>query len=432
MLLQHIHKEQKYLLAVSGGIDSMVMCDLFLKNKIPFAVAHFNFQLRQQESMDDERFVQMWCEQHHIPFYVKTIDTKSYASENKLSIQVAARTLRYDFFHTLLQQEPYDAIATAHHQDDNIETVLFHFFRGTGLRGLTGIPLESPSLIRPLLHVTKKEILQYASKHHITYREDSSNVKVDYTRNKLRNDMIPQLEAIFPAFKQNIAHNIQYLNEAYTVYERQIAQYKKKLIEQRGPDYYIPIRKLKHITPLKTVLYELIKDFHFGFEQAEQLITMMNSQSGKQIENTQFSILKNREFFIITAKKTSESAMILIDKSMDTVTTSDFTLHCKQLITDDYQVQNDTTIAQLNASMLEFPLLLRKWRPGDYMYPLGMKKKKKIARILIDLKIPMHEKDQTWVLESNKKIVWLVGLKTDDRYKITPQTKAFMIINIKK
>jgi len=244
--------------------------------------------------------------------------------------------------------------------------------------------------------------------------------------------MIPQLEAIFPAFKQNIAHNIQYLNEAYTVYERQIAQYKKKLIEQRGPDYYIPIRKLKHITPLKTVLYELIKDFHFGFEQAEQLITMMNSLSGKQIENTQFSILKNREFFIITAKKTSESAMILIDKSMDTVTTSDFTLHCKQLITDDYQVQNDTTIAQLNASMLEFPLLLRKWRPGDYMYPLGMKKKKKIARILIDLKIPMHEKDQTWVLESNKKIVWLVGLKTDDRYKITPQTKAFMIINIKK
>ena len=432
MLLQHIHKEKKYLLAVSGGIDSMVMCDLFLKNNMTFAVAHFNFQLRQQESMDDEQFVRMWCERHHIPFYVKTIDTKKYAAENKLSIQVAARTLRYDFFHSLLKQEHYEIMATAHHQDDNIETVLFHFFRGTGIRGLKGIPMESALIVRPLLHTTKKDILHYAYENDIAYREDSSNNKLDYTRNKLRMDIIPQLESIFPAFKQNIANNIQYFNEAFLLYEQQIKQYKKKLIEQRGSDYYIPIRKLKNITPLNTVLYELIKEFHFGIEQVEQLTSMIHSQSGKQIENAQFSILKNRDFFIITAKKTIESSMILIDKSTDTLTTCDHTLQFKHLIADDYHVQNDSTIAQLNASLLEFPLLLRKWRPGDYMYPLGMKKKKKVARILIDFKIPMHEKEHIWVIESNKKIVWLVGLKTDDRYKITPLSKEIMIINLKK
>lgn len=432
MLLNDIDTKKKYLLAVSGGIDSMVMCDVFLQNKITFGVAHCNFQLRGEESDGDENLVKEWCEKNNISFFTKKMGTKQYADENKLSIQVAARELRYHFFYELIEKESFDFIATAHHQNDNIETVLFHFFRGTGIQGMTGIPSKNNKTSRPLLHISKKEIISYAQENKIAYRDDSSNQKTDYTRNKLRNDIIPQLEEIFPAFKNNIARNIARFHDVNMLYREQADRYKKKLLEQRGKDFFIPLMKLKHVNPLSTILYELLKPFGFSFEQSEQAVLLIESETGHMIENATHRLFKNRNFFIITEKNTIASEIILIENDAENIHTADFELIFKTEAQDNFQLQKDFSVCQADQNLLEFPLILRKWRQGDYMYPLGMKKKKKVSRILIDMKIPLHEKENTWVIESNKKIVWLAGLKMDERFKVAPATNKIFIIHLKK
>jgi tRNA(Ile)-lysidine synthase len=423
---------KKYLLAVSGGIDSMVMCDLFLHAGLPFSVAHCNFRLRGEESDGDELLVRTWCSANNIRFFAEQFDTQTYAGTHKLSVQVAARTLRYRYFEQVLTAEKFDFIATAHHQDDNIETVLFHFFRGTGIQGLTGIPLKNERIVRPLLHLAKSQIIAYAIDHCISYRNDSSNQKSTYTRNKLRNEIIPQLQDIFPAFKNNIAHNIGRLKEVHELYTQQIEQYRKQLTEQKGKDWYIPVLKLKKVRPLATVLYELIRPFHFNYDQCLQVIDLLESESGHRVENEQYFILKDRAFLIISARNTEASDTILIDQKTAFVQTADFELMLNLADAQDRVLIKDASIGQFDLSQLSFPLLLRKWRPGDYMYPLGMKKKKKIARILIDRKVALHEKENIWVLECNKKIIWLPGIITDERVKITPSTKDMLLIQFKK
>lgn len=432
MELKHIHPQKKYLLAVSGGVDSMVLCHLFLRSSISFTVAHCNFQLRANESDQDEAFVADWCKQHKIPFHVKKFDTKTYANENKLSIQVAARNLRYNFFYNTLEKEALDALVTAHHKDDDIETALFHFFRGSGISGLTGIPCENNKIIRPLLDVNKEEIIAYATTHQILFREDSSNQKQDYTRNKLRNHLIPQLEELFPQFKNNIAENIKRFEEVNEIYTQRIEQYRKKLLEKRGRDYYIPILKLNHVTPLLTILYELLKPFGFNSSQTKQTILLMNSESGHFIENDTYRILKNRNFLILAEKNTKASEIILIEKQTEHVATEDFELIIGSITKESFHLKKDHSVCQIDEGLLEFPLILRKYRMGDYMYPLGMKKKKKIARILIDQKVSAIEKEKIWVLESNKKIVWLVGMRIDERFKVVPHTAQIKTLQIKK
>lgn len=432
MLLPDINKQKKYLLAVSGGVDSMVMCDLFLKAGIVFGVAHCNFQLRGEESDGDELLVKNWCKTNSIRFFAKQFETKNYAANHQMSVQVAARSLRYTFFYQILEAEHYDVIATAHHQDDNIETVLFHFFRGTGIQGMTGIPFQQERLLRPLLHLSKSEILAFAEKHQILYRNDSSNQRSDYTRNKMRNEIIPQLQETFPAFKNNIAENIERLKAVHDLYTQQIEQFRRQLTERRGKDWFISILKLKKVHPQATILYEIIKPFHFNYDQSLQVMNMLDSASGHRVENDQFFILKDRDFLIISAKNTEASEMILIEQDTGYLKTADFEMHIKTRDSAHYEIKKDLCIGQFDMARLSFPLLLRKWRQGDYMYPLGMKKKKKIARILIDEKIAMHHKEQTWVLESNKKIIWLVGLKTDERAKIDEKTSQLLLINLKK
>ncbi len=427
-----LRKEQKYLLAVSGGIDSMVLCDLFVKNNLSFSVAHCNFQLRGEESKQDEAFVADWCKQHEIPFYAKRFDTKTYAEANKLSIQVAARNLRYAFFYETLKTEALDTLVTAHHQDDAIETTLFHFFRGSGIAGLKGIPSENNQTIRPLLNFNKEEIIAYATTHHIAYREDSSNLKQDYTRNKLRNSIIPQLEELFPQFKNNIAENIKRFEEANEVYTQQIETYRKKLIEKRGSDYYIPILKLIHVKPILTVLFELIKPYGFNISQTRQTILLLHSESGHFIENDRYRILKNRDFLILSEKDTKASEIILIENNTHQLTTAHFELRISSIAKESFHLQKDHCLCQIDESLLEYPLILRKYRVGDYMYPLGMKKKKKIARILIDQKVSAVDKEKIWVVESNKKIVWLVGIRIDERFKVVPNTQQIKILQLKK
>jgi tRNA(Ile)-lysidine synthase len=430
MVLKLERLQLNYLLAVSGGMDSMILCDLFLKQNLKFAVAHCNFQLRGEDSLLDEKFVEAWCQKHAIRFFGERFNTNEYAQQHNLSIQVAARKLRYAYFRKLQIEEKFDEVVTAHHQDDNIETTLFHFFRGTGIKGLTGIPYKNESILRPILHIKRSEMLSYAKEHDIAYRQDISNLKQDYTRNKIRLSFIPTLEETFPTLKQNIAQNIERLSQVYSIYQQQIESYKKMLLEKRGKDFYIPILKLKLLQSQETILYELLKPFEFSFQQACQVLQIAERQSGTHVDTMQYRAIRHRNFIVITKLESIASEQILITAETTQVVTADFTLQIKQFDAAGFKLNPSIKECHVDAKELEYPLLLRKWRQGDYMYPFGMTKKKKIARIMIDAKIPLHEKEHIWVLESNQKIIWIVGLKTDNRFRIKPQTQTIVSFSI--
>lgn len=427
-IILQLNTQKRFLIAVSGGLDSMVLCQLFLENKIQFAIAHCNFQLRGEESDNDEKFVEQWCHQHQIVLYKSTFNTKKYSEMHKLSIQEAARTLRYHFFEKIRSENKIDFIVTAHHQDDQIETVLFHFLRGTGIQGLCGIPIQTNHIIRPLLPYSKNQLLEYAQQNHIPFREDSSNQKNIYTRNFIRNQLIPHTETHIPTVKQNIYQNSLRFQEINEIYTQQVENYRKKLIEKRGTDWFIPIYKLENCTPLKTIFYELLKPFHFSIEQCEQAILLIKSEPGKKIENAQFRLWRDRNFFIIAPIESTKTQHIFIDEKNQTIQNQHFLIQTKIEEPTQYQIKKNASIIQVDAGLLNFPLLIRPWKQGDYLYPLGMKKKKKISRILIDKKIPMHEKEKIWVVESSHKIVAIIGLQTDERFKITPKTKKIFII----
>ena len=373
----NLHENKYYLLALSGGVDSMVLCDLLLKSNYKFSVAHCNFKLRKEESDEDEEFVLDWCKKNQITCHHKSFNTLEIKENENISIQEVARKLRYNYFFTLLAEHNYDYIITAHHQDDNIETMLFHFLRGTGLRGLCGIPTNQNQIIRPLLSYSKDDILNYAYQNQIPFREDSSNKKNIYTRNFLRNELLPQIENIFPNVRQNIIQNINRLSESYEIYKQQIENYRNKLIEKRGDEWYIPIQKLKKQKPLQTIIYEILKPFGFSYQQAVQAIKLIESESGKIIESEHYKLLKDRSFFIITKKNNKESQYIIFEKKNQIIETNDFNLKISLCSSENFQLQKNNLFIQADADLVQSDLLLRKWKQGDYLYPLGMKKKKR-------------------------------------------------------
>lgn len=425
--LQYINRDSTYLLAVSGGIDSMVMFHLFLKSGLRFQVAHVNYQLRGEESDLDEELVSRTCQRHQIPFHRLTIDLKKEMDKKGISIQTSAREVRYSFFKEILEKEKLHRIATAHHADDHIETLLFHFFRGCGIEGLKGIPAKTEEVVRPLLHWPKQEIVAYAKTHAIEYRDDRSNSSTDYTRNKIRLEVIPQLENIFPTLKKNLVGNIARMNEVEAVFRESIASYRVRLMEQRGQDYYFPILKIQKLKVAATILYELLKPYQFNYEQSVQILNLMHSESGHWVENEKYKVIRNRQFLILTEKKEEKSDFILIQEMDKKVETSDFTLSIHSRKKEDLNLSKSLDTCTVPLAKLTFPLILRKWRQGDYLYPFGMNKKKKVARVLIDAKIPLHEKEHIWVLESDKKIVWILGLKSDHRFRMEAPVESLIM-----
>jgi tRNA(Ile)-lysidine synthase len=360
MELRNLKKEKTYLLAASGGIDSMVMADLFLKNGISFQIAHCNFSLRGEESDMDEQLVKDWCAANAIPYHTTKFDTALYATEHSLSIQESARVLRYDYFNQLLETHQLAQVATAHHLDDNIETVFFHFLRGTGIKGLTGIPALNGRIVRPLLHIPKEEIIAYATAHNIPYRNDSSNAKETYTRNKIRNTLLPLIEGHFPQVRQTLSSNIERFTEVNEIYQRSVETFRKKLTESRGKDFYIAIRKLKHVSPLHTITYELVKPYHFSFDQALELLRLKDSMTGSFIESQTHRIIRNRDHFIITEKAAELSEMILIEAAAEKVSCADFELTFK-LTSEPSDLSLKTAFIEfIDAGGLKYPLLLRK------------------------------------------------------------------------
>jgi len=418
------------LIAVSGGIDSVVLCELIFRSGYTFSIAHCNFQLRGKESERDEEFVQSLSKKYSVQFIVKKFDTENYAKEKKVSIQVAARELRYAWFHELIQQGQEDLIVTAHHLDDNIETVLMNFFKGTGLAGLRGMRPKSGKIIRPLLFARKEELLQFAKQENLQWVEDSSNASDKYSRNYLRHQLVPIIEKIFPAAVDNLANNIDRFRELEKFQADAVQLQLKKLIEKKGEELHIPILKLKKMASPKTLLHTLITQFGFGPAAVEETVHLMESETGKYLLSDSHRILKNRNWLIISPLEVQAQEQVVVDNWEEKISFREGQLLLKRKPADKIEVVNNNGKALLDEDKIKFPLILRKWKPGDYFYPLGMKKKKKLARFFIDQKLSLSDKEKIWVIEMNRKIVWVVGMRIDDRFKITANTKSVMEISV--
>lgn len=444
------------LLAVSGGVDSVVLCELCRQAGFHFRMAHCNFQLRGEESERDERFVTALAEKYRAEIYIKKFDTELYAAEHKISVQEAARALRYEWFDELVSRElswmknqksddqfyplPYNIyLLTAHHADDNAETVLMNFCRGTGLHGLTGIPLKYGHIRRPLLPFTKDELIHFARQNNLAYVEDTSNLLPKYTRNLFRNEIIPSIARVYPQVKKNLLDNIGRFAEIEKLYKMAVAGIKKKLVKQKGAEWYIPVKQLMGYRN-RALIYEIISDFGFTEKQIDEVIKLSESESGRYLDSPQFQyrLIRHRHWFIISPLNSAESAIIIIEEKDKKVLYEN-----GMLIFEKSQLAKDKSLMQvlklphagktalLDAGDIRFPLILRKWKAGDYFYPLGMKKKKKLSRFFIDLKLSRPDKEKVWVLESDKRILWVVGYRIDERFKVTEKTKSVLEITLR-
>ena len=344
----------------------------------------------------------------------------------KKGVQETARILRYNWFKQIIDDSnskgEHAYVMTAHHNDDQIETMAFHFFRGTGISGLQGIKAKEDYIIRPLLFASRNEIAFYAKENDLKWVEDSSNQESDYARNHFRNEVFPLIEKIIPSFRQNLYNNIKRFNEANLLYKTQIENIRKKTVEKRGNGFAIPINKLKSLVPLDSILYELFMPFGFQSTQLDEIKKLFTAHTGSSITSDQYRLLKNRNWFIIDPIDKKSSGIFVIEKDERKIFMGDQALEISEKAGS--QISSDTNLAQLDASLIEFPLMLRPWKKGDYFYPLGMKKKKKVSRFLTDLKLSLIDKEEQYVVESNKKIIWVVGKRIDDRFKITPSTKS--------
>lgn len=419
-------KNDTLLLAVSGGVDSVALCELCKQAGYQFIIAHCNFKLRAAESERDAVFVQQLAQAYNVPFLKKEFDTAEYAEKNKLSIQEAARELRYGWFEEMLQKAKgptshsllATSLVTAHHLDDNIETMLMHFFRGTGIHGLRGMLPKQGHIVRPLLFARKQELKQFATDNKLNWVEDSSNALDKYSRNYFRHQLIPLVQQIYPEAENNLAGNLRRFAEMEVLYEQALETHKKKLLEYKGNEVHIPVLKLQKSEPLHTIVYEIIKDFGFSPAQVEEVIKLLGSESGRYVQSATHRIIKNRRWLIIAATQLEQVQNLVIDEDEHRIVFENGALVLEQLKNKNVQPVNDAAIAFIDQSTVQFPLLLRKWKKGDYFYPLGLKKKKKLARFFIDQKLSLTDKEKVWVLESNKKILWVVGLRIDDRFKI--------------
>ncbi|MBA2407261.1 MAG: tRNA lysidine(34) synthetase TilS, partial [Chitinophagales bacterium] len=422
------NKGEPILLAVSGGIDSMVMTHLFTRCNFRFAIAHINFHLRNQDSIDDEAFIVQHSELLSIPHFKIKVDTGERATEKGISIQIAARELRYAWLEKIRKEHGYHFIATAHHSDDSVETVLLNIFRGTGLSGLGGIQAKRGKVIRPLLPFTKREIEAYAKENNLSFRTDKSNLEIEYDRNKIRLKIIPAIEQFYPVIKQTLRDNIFNWQDAISIYQQQIDLLRNRLIDKRDDEIYITISKIQNQKATGTVLFEILRPYGFRSEQIAPIIASFNSISGKVFYSKTHRLLKDRKHLIITDITIPYSSEELIMEQDTEVTTALIQLKIQTIFNSDFKIPMDDSISCLDYDKLEFPLLLRRWNKGDYFYPLGMNgKKKKISDFLINKKIPIHQKEQTFVIVSGEKMACIVGIRIDERFKVTNDSKKFWV-----
>ena len=418
-------KSDKLLLAVSGGMDSVVMAYLFQQAGFEFSIAHCNFRLRDMESEDDETFVKMLSKKiFKTAFFVAHFETQKFAEENRLSIQQSARELRYLWFEKIRIANKLSYIATAHHSDDNLETFFINLIRGTGITGLAGIPLKQNQIIRPMLFATCSEIENYARENHIPFREDSSNLNNKYLRNSIRHNLFPVLEKIKPSYRETISQTIQNLKGTEIIYKEHLQNLNLKQFESNG-NITIEIGQLKSLNQGMHYLFECISEYGFNRSTCADIYKSLRGFSGKKFYSPTHTLLRDRKNLIITQniKTMQQTEEYLIAFSQAEISAP---IHLK--LTEiknspDLDLKKGNGIAMVDYDRLTFPLTIRKWQEGDFFYPLGMKSKKKLSDFFIDNKLSMNDKSDIWLLCSCEEIVWVIGHRIDERYKVKPNTK---------
>lgn len=417
-------KEKKLLLATSGGIDSMVLLHLCYQLELDIRVAHCNFQLRGDESDEDVDFVKSQTEKLKIPIFIKKFDTKSFAQQQKSSIQVVARNLRYDWFNTLLINNDYDYILTAHHLDDSLETFLINFIRGSGLDGFTGIPEQNRTIVRPLLPFSRTEIEIFAKENNVEWREDSSNASDNYLRNKLRHDVIPILKELNPSLLHSFENTISNLQQAKSLVDDASRIVYRKVVTDINFQKRINLTELIKMPNYHSYLYQWLAPL--GFSDWDSINDLVVAQSGKQVFSETHVVLKDRNELILIPKQNEiEPSNFLISKNQREIK---FPLNIS-FFNVDYISVNTTNTIFVDEDKLQFPLEIRKWQEGDWFYPSGMNGKKKLSKFFKDEKFSLLDKSSTWLLCSENQIVWVIGKRVDERFKVTEQTTKILKIN---
>ncbi|MFD0797431.1 tRNA lysidine(34) synthetase TilS [Maribacter chungangensis] len=417
----------RVLIACSGGLDSVVLSHLCHAAGLTFAIAHCNFRLRGRDSDADEAFVKELAQQLGAEVLVTHFDTLGFVNQQKVSVQMAARELRYTWFEELLETHGFEKVLTAHHLDDALETFLINLSRGTGIDGLTGMPEQTETIARPLLKFSRVELLAYAKANGLTWREDASNADVKYLRNKIRAEVVPALKELHPNFLENFKKSIGYLDQSAIIAENHIAQIKDTLFLPKNGLFKIAIGRLKELNPLEGYLYGLFKDY--GFTDWENLTDLLGAMSGKYMESSTHKLLKDREYLwlspLVGTTQGNETYTIARE---DTKLTEPIPM---ELLEVPERNENTATIIYVDKNALKYPLQVRKWKKGDYFYPLGFKGKKKLAKFFKDEKVPVALKERQWLLCSGEDIVWIIGKRADERFKIKDDTKVVLRIEVK-
>lgn len=412
------------LVAVSGGVDSVVLTHLLHTTGFRFSIVHCNFGLRGNESEGDELFVRELANKYGVACFHKYFNVKFAASEEQISIQLAARILRYQWFESLLKNYGYQYLLTAHHQNDTVETVLYNLVKGTGIAGLHGIKPKMQQIIRPLLFATKQEIIEYVQKNGLEFREDSSNMSNKYSRNLLRNEVIPLLKRINPNLENTMQQTIERIAAIERIYETEIIKLKAKVQRIENQTVYIDIALLSKENEVMIKLYELLKPYHFNYIQTQQIIESLYKSAGRIFVSPTHNLVKDRNELVIVDNNKKDISELFIELHTQYAVNQYFELHIKQFDkTENFELDKNASVALLDKSRLKFPLTARVWQEGDKFQPLGMKGMKKISDFLNDKKIPLNLKNKIWVLCSGDEIVWVIGHRIDEKYKVTNKTQ---------
>jgi tRNA(Ile)-lysidine synthase len=426
-------KKDRLLLAVSGGIDSMVMTHLFSDlHEFEFAIVHCNFQLRGNESIEDQVFVGELAGKLSCRFFTVGFETSDYAKSNNISIQMAARQLRYQWFKKIAEENNYTRVAVAHNRDDIAETVLLNLVRGTGIKGLTGIPPKSGIVIRPLLFAGRHEIENYAWEKSVAFREDKSNSELKYKRNILRHEVIPVLQKINPSFFTTIIEETEIFQSGYAVYSGELKRLKEAIIRQDGTRTYISIHKLRALKIDAPLLFDLLGEYGFGYSVVKDILRSLDMDPGRYFHSKTHVLLKDRTELILESNTGADtSGIVFIDEDNFDLTAP---IRLKSALikrTDSFSIPTGGNSIAVDRDSITFPLTLRRWEKGDAFTPLGMKGRKKLSDFFIDRKINRIEKQNIWVLTSNNQIIWVIGYQIDDRVRITEATTSILLLQRK-
>jgi len=418
------------IVGVSGGTDSVALLHILVSLGYDCIIAHCNFHLRMEESDRDEEFVLSLSKLLKIPFHHIDFETIKYADQHGISIEMAARDLRYNWFNELLLTHKAQAIAIAHHTDDSIETMLINLVRGTGLRGLTGIHPRNKNVVRPLLCCTREELENYLILHDLEHVEDSTNATIDYQRNKFRNEVLPLLAEINPSVRQTLYASLQRFEGNLAVYQQAIQNIEKLIVHKEPGLVKMNIHKIKEQVHIPTVMFELLHIYGFKPAVIEQITEQLDGESGKVFYSDTYRLIKDRQYLIISMNVPSAAKEFYISQNDTDISLPISLKISRQILSAGFKISKDNNCIHIDISKLIFPLKLRHWNEGDTFQPFGMKQRQKISDFFINNKLSLNQKEQTWLLVSGEEIVWVIGLRLDNRFRVTKETKEVLEITI--